>query len=484
LTHKETIKNHKIEWLQSKNIKGDMKILVLGDSHSGDFAHSMAYAAGAIYSIDIYHSVCDPLTLRSIANTDLEELYESHGNIKAKSSRCADFHSNFLNTVIAYEPDLVVFSERWRNEALPFLKDTIGEIKNNTDAKILLMGPNFEFGDNPRVLLNHLASVEEINSFSWHSQRNLEKVEKTVLRIAIDTKSYFISKVNIVGPERECELHDYNQLTYTDSNHWSELGFKLYGNRLLGHPVMQGLLNGKGELFVSNSDKKFTYGKLINNRKIDEFLNVGDFFVYKNSNVDRLDNSGLRYLVIGDIAAREVGSALFVNSENINQNVIVSRCFPLSFEAGQVPIDLYKSSLSELFIDECKIFHQNFINMLKKNKPDKLIIAFNWSLTSLPYLEKTLSILKDEVNVEVIIVALKPRVLADKRISWLLKPNALLKSSVEGTNVFDFGSELCSSTNKSDCYSELEKYYTSPNQLSIEGVKLLADIIADRFPGI
>ena len=226
---------------QLKN-KDRKTILVVGDSHSQDVAWALLKPDILDrFRIRIVHSRCDPLTARSIP-LDLNTLYETNPPINLNEKECERYHESLLENLEQYSPYLVIFSERWRAEALPYLGDSIRDIQAAMDTKILILGRNFDLTHHPRISLRKLQSALEINHTAMEDERDLSHIEQALLGIAAEAQVPFISKRTLVCPRGRCEVFLNGKLNYDDKSHWTEPGLALFGQRLVDHPVFRSAL--------------------------------------------------------------------------------------------------------------------------------------------------------------------------------------------------------------------------------------------------
>ena len=237
----ETIKSE-IEKKASEDTQPKTKkIVVIGDSHSVDVLLSLQYLlADTNISVELFHNICDPLTLNSI-DISIKELYENAPQELTRNSEyCKPYHSNFLDGLIKLSPDIIIFSEAWRLPALNFLPQTVRDIQEVIDAKILILGRNPQFSPHPNILFKNIQSVDEINASAWGARYKIfDNHDRILAEAAKATGSYFISKNEIVCPDQECNLLIGADMGYADDQHWSLVGLTYYGNLLINHPTFK-----------------------------------------------------------------------------------------------------------------------------------------------------------------------------------------------------------------------------------------------------
>lgn len=227
--------------LMNQAKKTDRIILVVGDSHSIDVAIGLHWVfESENLNIKIMHSVCEPVFVDN--DSDLQALYLGHPNKHATAEICKDFNPTLIEKMRQYKPKMVVFSERWRSEALPFLKTTLTRIRQEVTDNILVLGPNFEFAVEPRVVLRGVEDVSLINTLAWDKRKNNDDLEDNLQTIANESNVAFLSKESLVCYKESCNILLDKSLGYSDSNHWTWEGMKVYGRQIALHPIFARLL--------------------------------------------------------------------------------------------------------------------------------------------------------------------------------------------------------------------------------------------------
>ncbi|GJM09430.1 MAG: acyltransferase [Lysobacteraceae bacterium] len=219
------------------------RITVLGDSHAVDASIALRLSATKPAAISLLRTLCDPLTT-AFGEEELSRLYENHGNKEATADQCRMLHRNLLHEIQSQNPDILIFSERWRAEALPYLEDTIRTIKaNNDDVTVVLFGRQQEFLESPGRLVGRVDSAGELNREAWRRRADHSALSRAVADIAVNTGSIYVDRTRIVCPTpNECDYLVDGQLTYVDVSHWSESGMRLFGKRLFLEIVKRGVL--------------------------------------------------------------------------------------------------------------------------------------------------------------------------------------------------------------------------------------------------
>ncbi|MFN7056727.1 SGNH hydrolase domain-containing protein [Hyphomonas sp.] len=219
-------------------------IAVLGDSHAVDFGLALQLTLGDDKAnVVLLHHLCDPLSRDSIT-IPIPQLYERHGQDQTRvPGFCENFHDEFIQMILGAKPDIVVFSEAWRPETLPYVKRTMESVKAATQARILIMGRVPELSGNPDVTFRAMPTFDSINESAWgRRSRIFDDFDARLKAIAEETGVAFISKTEAVCPNLVCEIMIGTELGYTDTQHWTVAGMEHYGRRMVETPVFRRLL--------------------------------------------------------------------------------------------------------------------------------------------------------------------------------------------------------------------------------------------------
>lgn len=225
------------------NPQAPFQILVVGDSHSVDVVLGIASAlSNENIGLQVLNDICDPLTITSISE-GLDTHYENHGNKNVSVEKCTVYNTEFLQKITMAKPNLLIFSEQWREETIPYLQQTLVDIGEKVDVDVLILGRNFEFRRDPLVALIDVELPSEINAAAKNLQRDGSAIDSALKGVADDANVSFISKVEIVCPDGECDILLDDRLSYSDRSHWTWEGARLFGSRLVDHPVFQRLID-------------------------------------------------------------------------------------------------------------------------------------------------------------------------------------------------------------------------------------------------
>lgn len=217
----------------SSSDHGTRRITVVGDSHAADGALALKFGLEIPTHIRVIDSVCDPLTLDLTAE-QLTTLYSTHGQPRATPELCGPYHQALLKRILKSKPDLILFSERWRADVLPYFGQTLKDLQAATSTPIVVLGPNQEFRDMPGRLLAMVDTSAQIPATAWqHRRLTTVTIEQSLEHIALAHDIPFISKIDLVCPTHgQCDYVVDRALTYWDVSHWSEAGLRVFGSRL------------------------------------------------------------------------------------------------------------------------------------------------------------------------------------------------------------------------------------------------------------
>lgn len=455
---------------QNDDKKLKSKIVVIGDSHSLNFAWSFAPLVKE--QVKIMHSVCDPLSGNALKGVDLIEYYKNHGNPSVKAANCDEYHREFVETVTTLAPDFIIFSERWRKDATPYLKKTIEDLKSNLDAEILITGRNVEFLSDPELLLSDIKDINMLNKVAQGRLHDLNFINQELLTVAKNTGAYYLLKSDIVCPNGQCQFIHNNGFTYSDSNHWSNEGIKKYGELIVNHKSFNQFLQKKPPEYINTTE--LTSDK----RKVDvsSFPSITHYYNYVLRSYRGAAKDAV-LVAFGDISMVEVVSAYYSQgySESIFANF--NQCPPI-VATSLSDIDASFFAKRKLSKADC-IAHSKYIfSEIERLNIDKIIIAYNWTPELLEPLEKTLNKLSNSNRSNTFLFGLKPRLFKDPKVS--LKTFEIFNTKLSNlaarvdVNYVDIYDKLCDKGSINHCSNELNEMYRSPNALSKQGVIMLS----------
>ncbi|HAT7728328.1 TPA: acyltransferase [Enterobacter cloacae] len=213
---------------------GKEKLLIIGDSQSADFINAL-YESGSIDNYDVVARTvlmeCGAPYLKMDINKFLSDVNKQTSNKTALASDCKRQISRAMDRDLIEKADKIVISMYYNPQMIEYIKQSVSEIKNITNAKIYLIGR--------KNLVK--SSIEIVNSF-----QRLVGVEKYAAKlqdgvaISINKKlsdikdAKFIDMLSIVCPSNnECKvLDEKNRPLFFDKAHFTKYGAIYFGAKV------------------------------------------------------------------------------------------------------------------------------------------------------------------------------------------------------------------------------------------------------------
>lgn len=85
----------------------------------------------------------------------------------------------------------------------------------------------------------NVKSLSKLNEEAREIELDQSHIDAELATIAEHANVPFISKIEIVCPQGNCDFLWKDQLTYSDSSHWSMEGMKFFGARLVEHDTFK-----------------------------------------------------------------------------------------------------------------------------------------------------------------------------------------------------------------------------------------------------
>ena len=219
----------KDEFLNCKK-KYNEFILILGDSHSIDLFNSISKISSKNeFIIGLNKGGCRPLDENSRNCHYLNALTfinENKNNIKIIlfTHKGSYFLTNYNQLPI--------------NEQLNKTINYLLEIKK-INNKLLFIGPHLE----PNVKLNYKSILNSFkNNFKDNTNFDLIEVDKKLKEVSKKNNIKYISKIDILDFKFERDFIVNNNLTFSDTDHWSEFGEVYFGKKLVFNSIIKDIL--------------------------------------------------------------------------------------------------------------------------------------------------------------------------------------------------------------------------------------------------
>jgi peptidoglycan/LPS O-acetylase OafA/YrhL len=223
---------------------GRIKLMFVGDSHSGDIAAAMYLILGD----EKYDYARSPFAPDCFSSIDRRPwiLRLSHAKSLCESELDALRRNRSLT-----EADYLFIADRWSEDSIKGFTEGLALLRGLTKARIILVGQNAvfpTFDDSLRFLdRSELARLNRLMYDAKSSEDVLINAQLQALAASngldfIDRQSVVCSQTNklcqVVGPDGE--------FLYTDTNHWSYEGRSVFGKLMVQR---------FGHLFASGSDQ-------------------------------------------------------------------------------------------------------------------------------------------------------------------------------------------------------------------------------------
>ena len=115
----------------------------------------------------------------------------------------------------------------------------IKKIKNY-DIDVIWFGPQPQ----PNIEMNYklLRSIKA-NNFNLFSLKHVNKVDEYMIKVSQENNIKFISKLNIIKYDPKKDYYINNNISYSDSDHWSLFGEKYFGNQIFNSKEFKDYFN-------------------------------------------------------------------------------------------------------------------------------------------------------------------------------------------------------------------------------------------------
>ncbi|SFU80040.1 Peptidoglycan/LPS O-acetylase OafA/YrhL, contains acyltransferase and SGNH-hydrolase domains [Halomonas korlensis] len=207
------------------------KVLIVGDSHSKDIFNAFYLSGYLSESHEFRSSAIGPGCLYDVVGR------AAPGWLSQDKRRgCNEEASKFLNDQHLSDADYIVLSSRWYKHTVQDAAPFIDFLRDNYDAKVILMGRAAEFQSVPDLVINfgRLAGVERLMYESRDSE--IDTINKQLSLIASSKGVPYIDKLQIacLHNKNKCFAVDKsNNLLYYDYGHYTIEGARYFGRRMM-----------------------------------------------------------------------------------------------------------------------------------------------------------------------------------------------------------------------------------------------------------
>jgi peptidoglycan/LPS O-acetylase OafA/YrhL len=198
---------------------GKPKVLVVGDSMTGDFMNLM-HASKIDSGLDLksypmpYPCLPVPLTAESTIRTAVPKYAEL----------CIKEAAGFRDAVIDRRPEMVVLAAMWSDWWVPEMEKTINFLKQNGVTRIAIVGRK-SISVNGQQFLAQNALHPRISSIEVSRLRAAVDLNEVISHDAAANDVYFVDTYGLVCPMNHCEIvADNKDMYYWDTEHLTPEG--------------------------------------------------------------------------------------------------------------------------------------------------------------------------------------------------------------------------------------------------------------------
>lgn len=238
-------------WAEHRKLRGEnfahdgkLKVLIIGDSMSGDFVNIL----NSTFPVDKL-SVRTMEVLRFCAAMYIpqekrDQFWRSENNFTAKANNaiagCEKDQRDIFQSQLVKDADVIFVANFWYEWAMPYLDATLKRYQSLTDAQIFFLGRK----DLLRSSISFVNERQSLNGLEQYAAQfrdpETEKINNTMRK---QLQEHFIDLMPLVCPtEIECSVVDSdNHPLFWDKSHITPEGAKLLGRRLSENPLIKKL---------------------------------------------------------------------------------------------------------------------------------------------------------------------------------------------------------------------------------------------------
>jgi len=223
----------KTEFIDTKH-----KVLLIGDSQSGDFINSLN-EAGLNHNVDvvsrIIQSRCEVFHL---GKNSLHESFKANENLvdRGMKIKCEEQVERLVTDGIVEQANIIIVSMLWKNRSMPFAIESIQGIrKRNKNAKIYIVSVKSFNKPVPKIIYEAYDKKINIESYAFDEISNNEEVRSSFQYDAFikhkDTINFtFINSMDFFCDAGKCSILNGNNIPlYYDRTHVTRTGAKHMG---------------------------------------------------------------------------------------------------------------------------------------------------------------------------------------------------------------------------------------------------------------
>ena len=212
-------------------------ILIIGDSHAVDLFNSVAHYSSHPFIISLAQGGCRP----GLVNKSKKCHYQNSINF-------VHFYKNHIKTIIFNQKGSYFLTNY---KELPILEKIFENTKLylnflKTDKKL----PIFWFGPHAEPNIDLKKSVILLQSLLVDNKKmeqleikGIYDLDKYLMQNLEGSNIKYISQLKLVNYNFSKDFYVNNNITYSDTDHWSEFGEKYFGKRLIMNEEIKKILN-------------------------------------------------------------------------------------------------------------------------------------------------------------------------------------------------------------------------------------------------
>lgn len=215
-------------------------ILVVGDSHAMDLFNSFAYNTKAINLFGISRP-CRP------SDKKKEICHYEHilNFLKKNSEKIEGVIFNIKGSYLLTDTSKGQDKGNPDYRKLPINLEEIEEIKillkkiRKINKNVFFIGPHIE--PNLKIDRNIFKKINK-NEYNLRAKKELKDVDNYLKNIFINNEVLYISKIDLINFDFKKDFYLEDAFSFSDTDHWSKKGEKIFGKRILKNKVLENLL--------------------------------------------------------------------------------------------------------------------------------------------------------------------------------------------------------------------------------------------------
>ena len=217
------------------------RLLIIGDSHGGDLfsaLKSTSYIASNYQLRYVY--LGDSCLKKFLGDKNFFYKLENVVSLSIKfgsANRCTKQILRFNEKNLLFKSDLILITNRFSKSNLEHVEKFIDFIKRN-GKEVILLNNNPRFIDPYTIIKLHKSlKIDELNNkFYFYQDKGILILNKNLKKISESLNVPFIDKYELICKHKinSCDVFNKDgKLLFEDRDHFSNIGYKYYGNLLV-----------------------------------------------------------------------------------------------------------------------------------------------------------------------------------------------------------------------------------------------------------